>query len=511
MKKLSILFCAALAALAVISCNKEPKEEPVIAPDTQVNTLSNTAVSLLKEADPNYWGEFAKTAQSLFADLKTVHDGNLGMFGVKAAVEGEEAPEEAYTLDEDIVNWFRAVEDRDNVRFFITTTKLSLITGDITVREVGEEIPKDAIEIVPEEENYREFVYTRSKNPLNLTYVFNGKTYKFQFEAVDSDNNTLKNSEYSGTGYYTTDKDGNEVWVGDGQFTRISQIVFPSKVALHVTENGSTFIDIAIYPEVKDANWNSFVEAERDEFCANATVQIPGYTLKVSDAKFKITELEGKIELFHGNTSLIALDGKIEIDPIYGSEDDPGLPDVFEEEGSGNDIVLGPRNKRGIYVGEQEIGKYIKGIYWVLQKVEGKVKLMGGNVILNGVAYPHQIMKFFADGSYIYDESSARRSAAKLAPYLRVDLCYNNGSRVQSQLVYQPIKEGEHEIPKTAEEPAWVWTWGLLFPDQTFKTFQELSESEDFDAVIGQLAIWMAHGNDIFSEEDSVEPEPLHE
>jgi hypothetical protein len=509
MKKLSILFCAALAALAVLSCSKESKEEPVIAPDTQVNTLSNTAVSLLKEADPNYWGEFAKTAQSLIADLKTIHDGNLGMLGVKAAVEGEEAPEEAYTLDEDIENWFRAVEDRDNVRFFITTTKLSLITGDITVREVGEEIPKDAIEIVPEEGSYREFVYTRSKNPLNLTYVFNGKTYKFQFEAVDSDNNTLKNSEYSGTGYYTTNQDGNEVWVGDGQFTRINQIAFPSKVALHVTENGATFIDVAIYPEVKDTNWNSFIESQRDEFCANATVQVPGYTLKVSDAKFNISALAGKIELFHGNNSLIAIDGEIEFDALAGDAD-PGLPPVFDED-SGNDIVLGPRNKRGIYVGDHEIGEYIKEIYTVVQKVQGKVKLMGGNVILDGVAYPHQILKLATRETYIYDEDDARRYAAKLAPYLHVNLCYNNGSRVQSQLVYQPIKEGEHEVPKTAAEPAWVWTWGLLFPDQTFKTFEELGDSEDFDAVIGQLAIWMAHGNAIFSEEDSVEPEPLHE
>lgn len=502
MKKIYILLCAALAALAIVSCNKDAKEEAFVEPETQVSTLSSTAVSLIKEADPNYWGEFVKTAQGLFKDLRTIDTGNLGFGGVKGEIEGDDdVPNEYYTLQEDIDKWFEAVEEKDNVKFFIRTIRLSLLTGDITVEEVKplvEEVPKSEIaDDEPEEEVERVFVYTRSNNPLNLTYKYGEKTYKFQFEAVDAKGEVIKTSEYKGTGYY--DEKGD--WKPDMAYVELEQVAVPSKVALHVTENGASFIDAVINPDFGDVNWDTFANWS-DEIHASANISIPGYSLTASDVKLSLTGIEGKLELFHGNTSLLALDGKIDIDYPGNFWEEPDIFDNGERAIAKNAIISGSLLRELAQIP-----------YTATNKVEGTLKVMGGQVVLKGYAYPHSLVKFFYSASPVYDENDARNADAMLQQYLRLDLSYNNGSKPQGRIVYVPIEqkvEQEEPVLEPKEVNPWQWTWGIRFADYSFKSFQELEASEDFDAVIGQAAIFMAHGNAIFDEEEEVEEgEPL--
>lgn len=502
MKKIYILLCTALAAIAIVSCNKEPKEEPFVEPETQTSILSSTAVSLIKEADPNYWGEFVKTAQSVYNFLSSVYPGNTGYEGVKAEIADDEPEEEEYYLREDIRNWFKSIEDKDNVRFVTTTTRLSLITGDITIQKLEPIVdggPKGEIaDDEPEEEPEYMFVYTRSNNPLNLAFKYNEKNYKFQFEALDANNNIIKTYEWKGTGYY--DDEGK--WQEDAPIVETNQIAVPSKVALHVTENGAPFIDVVINPDFNDVNWDTFANWA-DEIHASATVSIPGYSLQATDVKLSLTGIEGKLELFHGNTSLLALDGKIDIDYPGNFADEPDIWSDTE-----------PRsNKRSIPI--SALKEYARLAYTATNKVEGTLKLMGGQVVLKGYAYPHSLVKFFYNSSSVYDESDARNADAMLQQYLRLDLSYNNGSKPQGRIVFTPIEqkvEQEEPVlePKNYAGSPYKWTWGIRFADYSFKSFDELQETEDFDAVIGQAAIFMAHGNAIFDEEEEVEEgEPL--
>ena len=489
MKKISILFCAALAALAIVSCNKEPKEEPFIEPETQTGSISSTAVSLIKEADPNYWGETVKSAMELFNDIRTLGPGNLMGERVKGDIEGEE---EIYTLRDDITAWFQAIEDKDNVRFFLYTVKLSLLKGDITVRDIEQELPpKDSIEPEPEEEEEgytREFVYTRSNNPLNLVYKFNDKTYKFQFEALDSDNNIIKINEHEDNGYY----DEQDVWHADAAYVDITQVAIPTKVALHVTENGASFIDVALYPEVKDLNWDKFINYS-DEIHVSASASIPGYSFKATDVKVSLSEVTGKLELFHGNTSMLCLDGKANFDVLA------------LKAGSSLDRDRNARGKRAIPIPINTIQQIF---FTCVQKVEGSLKIMGGKVILDGVAYPQDLSQLRSNVGSIYSANDARNADSMIQNYFHVDVRYNNGSKVQSRLIYTPV---ENEVDPESGTRSWSWTFGMRFADQSFKSLAELEESEDFDAVIGQAAIFMAHGEAIFGVDEEEDAEPLTE
>lgn len=475
MKKLNILLCAALSALAIVSCKQEPKVEPVIEPEQQLSNLSSTAVNLLKESDPNYWGEFAKSAILLFNDLKTVGDGNLGFRGVKGTI----AEEEPYTLADDIENWFYSVVKGDHYTLYLTSVRLSLFTGDITVKEAPVGELRDDIE--EGEETLREFVYTRSNNPLNLTFVSGDKTYKFQFEARDSENNIIKIK-------HRIDEweEGESVVTEEVR----QEIAVPSKVAIHITENGASFIDGVIEPEFMDLNWDNFANYS-DEIRANGSLTVPGYSIKASNVQLNLNELEGKFELFHGNTSLLSIDGEINID----------VPNAMPED---DDEVIAPeiRGKKAVAIPLEFISIALK----VLTKVEGTVKLMGGSVVLDGTVYPQDLMKLMKESGSIYDEEDARAASSMIQRYMNVKLSYNDGSRVQSMLVCKPFKkevDSASELEPKDAAPAWKWEFGLLFPDQTFMTFDELQESEEFDAVIAQAAIWYAHGDAIFGKTDS--------
>lgn len=503
MKKFYILLCTALAALAIVSCNKEPKEEPFVEPENQTNILSSAAVSLLKEADPNYWGEFAKSAQSVFNFLRSVNSGNTGFGAVKGEIADAQPEEEYYELREDIENWFNAIEYKDNTKFVTGTIRLSLITGDLTIQKIEplvEEInPKGEIADEPEEEPEYMFVYTRSNNPLNLTFQYNEKNYKFQFEALDSNNNLIKVHDWKENGYY--DKDG--VWHSEGSTYELQQIAVPSKVALHITENGASFIDVVINPDFNDVNWDSFANYS-DEIHGSATVTVPGYSLQVTDALLSYTGIAGNLELFHGNTSLLALNGKIDIDYPGNLMNEPDI-EFFDDDDA---IAL---TKKSI-LPKPLLKNIAKIAYQLTNRVEGTLKVMGGQVVLKGFVNPHSLVKSFYNASTVYDESDARYAEAMFEQYLRLDLSYNNGSKPQGRIVFTPIEqkvEQEEPVlePKTYASP-YKWTWGIRFADYSFKSFDELEETEDFDAVVGQAAIFMAHGNAIFPAEEIEEEEP---
>lgn len=516
MKKFYVLLCTALAALAIVSCNKEPKEEPFVEPENQTGILSSTAVSLIKEADPNYWGEFVKSAQSVYNFLRSVNSGNTGFGAVKGEIADAQPEEEYYELQEDIDNWFRAIEFKDNVKFMTETIRLSLITGDLTIQKIEpfvvEVNPKGEIADEPEEEPEYMFVYTRSNNPLNLTFKYNEKNYKFQFEALDSDNNIIKRYQGSGTGEY--DENGN--WNSNLPYEELRQVAVPSKVALHVTENGASFLDVVLNPKFNDVNWDNFSNFT-DEILGSATVTIPGYSLQATDVKLSYTGIEGKLELFHGNTSMLALDGKIDIDYPGNFWEEPNI----DWETVWNNIESGDAALMPLRLGTRmAIPSIVKEVAWIAytatNKVEGTLKVMGGQVVLKGHVYPHSLLKLERQSSSIYDERDARNADSMIQQYLRLDLSYNNGSKPQGRIVFTPIEqkvEQEEPVlePKNYAGSPYKWTWGIRFADYSFKSFDELQETEDFDAVIGQAAIFMAHGNAIFDEveEDEEEPKPL--
>lgn len=451
MKKLTILLCTSFAALAVLSCNKGPKEEAAISPDNQLSKLSSTAVSLLKEADPNYWGPFFKRARGLFGELSAAAPGNVGFERFKDAIE-EQGEVEEYSLEEDVYNWIHALVESDNYTLYLTSIRLSMFTGDITLKEVDDE-----------GEKYNELVYTRSSNPLNLVHVYDGKTYKFQFEARDADNNIVKIRQ-------TEDKEEEHR----------TEIYFPTKVAVHVTENGASFMDLSIEPKLSDLNWDEFLNYS-DEIHANATLTIPGYTLSAKNAVITLHGISGKLELFHGNTSLIALDGEVEIDVM----DIPAGVKIFSE-GSDDINLLSLISNTALYCAN---------------KAEGVMKLMGGQVILNGEVYPHNLylaMRQPISSDEEWNQNDLRDVSSALQALVNVKVSYDNGSRVQSVLVLNPAKKDE-------TDKFYSYIWGLRFPDQSFKDFEDLAQAEAFDVVIGQLAIFMQHGNAIFNNPEGGE------
>lgn len=451
MKKLTILLCAALAAMTVLSCNKGPKEEAAISPDNQLSKLSSTAVSLLKEADPNYWGPFVKRAQGLFGELSAAAPGNVGFDSFKGAIEeGGEAEE--YSLEEDVYNWIHALVESDHYSLYLTSIRLSMFTGDITLKEVDDEGYK-----------YNEFVYTRSANPLNLVHVYDGKTYKFQFEARDADNNIVGIRQNI-----------------DKEEEHRTELYFPTKVAVHVTENGASFMDLSIEPRLSDLNWDEFLNYS-DEIHANATLTIPGYTLSAQNAVLTLHGISGKLELFHGNTSLIALDGEVEIDAL----DIPTGVGIFSN--GGEDVNM--------------YSLILNTALYCANRAEGIMKLMGGQVVLNGEVYPHNLllaMRQPIGSDEDWDQDDLRDVSSALQALVNVKVSYDNGSRVQSVLVLNPAKENE-------SDEHYSFIWGLRFPDQSFKDFEDLAQSEAFDVVIGQLAIFIQHGNAIFNNPEGGE------
>ena len=108
--------------------------------------LANTAVDAIKEVDPDNWNAWAQTGLKLYNGIREVEGGNIN------------------DLTKDLEEAMTSIVEGDTKTTTTTLIKLSLVKGDITVED-------------------NNFKYTKSNNPLNITYVLNGKTYKAQLES----------------------------------------------------------------------------------------------------------------------------------------------------------------------------------------------------------------------------------------------------------------------------------------------------------------------------------------
>ena len=279
MKKLYLILCAGILAFAAVSCNKDaqPVEpaKPMSATELK-QKLANTAVDALNEVDPDNWTGWAQTGMKLVNSLQQVGGGNI------------------QEISDDLRDAMRSIEKKDNITTTIYLLKLSLVKGDITVVDNA-------------------FKYTKSDNPLNITYVMDGKTYKAQLESEG------ENEE----GLILFQSEGNL----DGD-VNIEKVFVPTKAAIHVTEDEKLFLDVVINPTVEDKNGNGELD-ENDAIKGSATIQIPDYTVKSFDEvtlNYIPKDLNGNVSVL-GGTALLKANANVkklqeqEIKVNYESED----------------------------------------------------------------------------------------------------------------------------------------------------------------------------------------------
>ncbi len=266
MKKLHLILCAGILALAAVSCKKDaqPVEPAKPMSATEIKQkLANTAVDALNEVDPDNWTGWAQTGMKLVNSLQQVEGGNI------------------QEISDDLRDAMRSIEDKDNITTTIYLLKLSLVKGDITVEDNA-------------------FKYTESNNPLNITYVMDGKTYKAQLES-EGDNGEgliLFQSE--------DDSDGRK-------YVNIEKVFVPTKAAIHVTENGKLFLDVVINPTVEDKDKNGILD-ENDVIKGTATIQIPGYSLALNDLLVSDKEVKAAVSLSHADKNVLTVDAQANMD-----------------------------------------------------------------------------------------------------------------------------------------------------------------------------------------------------
>ena len=80
MKKLHLILCAGILALAAVSCKKDaqPVEPAKPMSATEIKQkLANTAVDALNEVDPDNWNAWAQTGLKLYNGIREVEGGNI--------------------------------------------------------------------------------------------------------------------------------------------------------------------------------------------------------------------------------------------------------------------------------------------------------------------------------------------------------------------------------------------------------------------------------------------------
>ena len=262
MKKLYLILCAGIVALAAVSCNKDaqPVEpaKPMSATELK-QKLANTAVDAINEVDPDNWTPWVKTGREVISAFKEVEPGNIDAFR------------------KDLNTAIQSIVEKDGKTFTNTLLQLSLIKGDITVENNA-------------------FKYTKSDNLLNITFPYGGKTYKVQVESVgeNSDGIIIISREYE-----------DEVY--------IAKAVVPTTAALHVTENGKLFLDVVVNPVVEDKNKNGVLD-DADAIKGSATIQIPDYSLALNDMYISDLEVKAAVTLSHANKSVLGIFGQADMD-----------------------------------------------------------------------------------------------------------------------------------------------------------------------------------------------------
>ena len=380
MKKLYLILCAGILALAAVSCKKDaqPVEPAKPMSATEIKQkLANTAVDALNEVDPDNWTGWAQTGMKLVNSLQQVESGNI------------------QEISDDLRDAMRSIEEKDNITTTIYLLKLSLVKGDITVED-------------------NNFKYTKSNNPLNITYVLNGKTYKAQLES-EGDN---------GDGITVSTREYEPIEAGKTE-VKIVKVAVPTKAAIHVTENGKLFLDAVIYPTVEDKNGNGELD-ENDAIKGSATIQIPDYTLTLSDLLISDASVKAAISLSHSGKAVLAIDAQASMD-------------LFVERVKSFDQVT---------------------LNYIPKDLNGNVSVLGGTALLKANANVEKLQEIKV---HYESEDLAKSAAATIAQNLKADLYFDNNPTIQASLCVMVQKNvsqgwdvvaGVHLYDGSADVPA---------------------------------------------------------
>lgn len=411
MKKLYLILCAGLLALAAVSCKKDaqPVEPAKPMSATEIKQkLANTAVDALNEVDPDNWNAWAQTGMKLVNSIRQVEGGNI------------------QEISEDLRDAMTSIVEGDTKTTTTTLIKLSLVKGDITVED-------------------NNFKYTKSNNPLNITYVLDGKTYKAQLES-EGDN---------GDGITVSTREYEPIEAGKTE-VKIVKVAVPTKAAIHVTENGKLFLDAVIYPTVEDKNGNGELD-ENDAIKGSATIQIPDYTLTLSDLLISDASVKAAISLSHSGKAVLAIDAQASMD-------------LFVERVKSFDQV---------------------SLNYIPKSLNGNVSVLGGTALLKANANVEKLQEIKV---HYESEDLAKNAAATIAQNLKADLYFDNNPTIQASLcvmVQKNVSEGwdvvagVHLYDGSADVPA--------------SEFFDLSE-EVWEPVSGKFSAFLAKINKAFGK-----------
>ncbi len=369
MKKLYLILCAGILALAAVSCNKDaqPVEPAKPMSATEIKQkLANTAVDAIKEVDPDNWNAWAQTGLKLYNGIREVEGGNIN------------------DLSKDLEEAMTSIVEGDTKTTTTTLIKLSLVKGDITVED-------------------NKFKYTKSNNPLNITYVLNSKTYKAQLES-EGDN---------GDGITVSTREYEPIEAGKTAVS-IVKVAVPTKAAIHVTENGKLFLDAVIYPTVEDKNGNGELD-ENDAIKGSATIQIPDYTLTLSDLLISDASVKAAISLSHSGKAVLAIDAQASMDLFV------------ERVKSFNEVTLN----------------------YIPKDLNGNVSVLGGTALLKANANVEKLQEQEIKVNY-ESEDLAKSAAATIAQNLKADLYFDNNPTIQASLcalVEKDLQSGWNVVP----------------------------------------------------------------
>ena len=409
MKKLYLILCAGILALAAVSCKKDaqPVEPAKPMSATEIKQkLANTAVDALNEVDPDNWNAWAQTGMKLVNSIRQVGGGNI------------------QEISEDLRDAMTSIVEGDTKTTTTTLIKLSLVKGDITVED-------------------NNFKYTKSNNPLNITYVLDGKTYKAQLESEgdNGDDITVSTREYE------------PIEAGKTE-VKIVKVAVPTKAAIHVTENGKLFLDAVIYPTVEDKNGNGELD-ENDAIKGSATIQIPDYTLTLSDLLISDASVKAAISLSHSGKAVLAIDAQASMD-------------LFVERVKSFDQV---------------------SLNYIPKSLNGNVSVLGGTALLKANANVEKLQEIKV---HYESEDLAKNAAATIAQNLKADLYFDNNPTIQASfcaLVEKDLQSGwnvvagVHLYDGSADVPA--------------SEFFDLSE-EVWEPVVGKANSFVTKIKDYF-------------
>lgn len=404
MKKIHLILCAGVLALAAISCGRDVQPaKPMSAPEVK-QKLVTTATDVLKEVDPDNWKDWGQTGLKLIGALQQVEEGNMESLG------------------EDLEAAMESIVTNDKQTIITTLIRLSLLKGDIVVEDNA-------------------FKYTKSNKQLNLTYEFEGKTYKAQLES----------SGESGDGIVVRERMYEEFQNDQlvSSETRITKLVVPAKAAIHVTENGKLFLDAVVNPEVEDKNKNGYLD-ENDVVKGSAVIQIPGYELTLDDLSVSDEGATAAVELTHGNKAVLSVDAEVEMD-------------LFIEQVKAVTVNSRPDD------------------------ISGTVKLMDGTAIIKADV---DLQDLLGAEMYYATKEEAEKVAAVFAKNAKMDLYFDNNPTIQASLCFLveqhesswEITPGMHLYDGSADVPVDV------FFDMTDEVWKPLND--DATSFLGKLTLY---------------------